>query len=405
MPRLRTDLDFMPSPVQDRPGLLIRDPFGYSDATLIVPPFLAQVLQLFDGESSELDIRGLLVELADGDVRASDLANHLIETLDNAGFLENDRFLEMRDGRHREFAEADARLPRHIGPGGYPEKMSELRSVFESYFRDSRPAPREETVAIAAPHVSPFGGVDCYAAAYSAIPKTAAERTFVVLGTSHYGIPEQFGLTRKPFVTPYGKTRPALHLVDELERKAPAAILMEDYCHAIEHSIEFQVVFLQHLFGPEISVLPILCGPYAESLYHGGKPEDNTGVHRFLDALGEINARLGDDLFWVLGVDMAHVGRRYGDQTGIQTHSEAMMDVSDKDHGRIRSISSGNAEEFWSQVQENQDPLRWCGSSPIYTFLNVTNSLKGNLESYGKWNIDEESVVSFAGMSFERNGK
>jgi len=53
LPRLRVDLDFMPSPVADRPGLLIRDSLRYSDATLIVPPGLVQCLQLFDGEGTD----------------------------------------------------------------------------------------------------------------------------------------------------------------------------------------------------------------------------------------------------------------------------------------------------------------------------------------------------------------
>ena len=40
--RLRPDLDFFPSPVEDKPGLVIRDPFHYSDATLIIPPALVR---------------------------------------------------------------------------------------------------------------------------------------------------------------------------------------------------------------------------------------------------------------------------------------------------------------------------------------------------------------------------
>ena len=38
LPKLRVDLDIMLSPVTDRPGLLIRDRFRYSDTTLIIPP-------------------------------------------------------------------------------------------------------------------------------------------------------------------------------------------------------------------------------------------------------------------------------------------------------------------------------------------------------------------------------
>ena len=50
----------MPSPVADRPGLLIRDPYRYSDMTLIVPPVLVQCLQCFDGEQTDLDLKALL---------------------------------------------------------------------------------------------------------------------------------------------------------------------------------------------------------------------------------------------------------------------------------------------------------------------------------------------------------
>ncbi|MBN8638315.1 MAG: hypothetical protein J0M07_23590 [Anaerolineae bacterium] len=55
---------------------------------------------------------------------------------------------------------------------------------------------------------------------------------------------------------------------------------------------------------------------------------------------------------------------------------------------------------FWAQVQENQDVLKWCGSSPMYTFLKAVPDARGQLLRYQQWNIDEQSVVSFAGMRF-----
>ena len=63
LPRLRMDLDFMPSPVEDKPGLLIRDSYGYSDAVMIIPPPLVQCLACFDGEQTSLDLRQLLVRM------------------------------------------------------------------------------------------------------------------------------------------------------------------------------------------------------------------------------------------------------------------------------------------------------------------------------------------------------
>jgi AmmeMemoRadiSam system protein B len=191
-------------------------------------------------------------------------------------------------------------------------------------------------------------------------------------------------------------------LADELEATAPGAVKMEDYCHSVEHSIEFQVVFLQHLYGPDIRILPVLCGPYARSLYEGGWPEDDPNVERFLGALGEIAAREGNRLFWVLGIDMAHMGRRYGDRAAAYAGRGDMLEVEERDKARIERLNAGDARGFWSLVQRNQDDLKWCGSSPAYTFLRAVPEARGSLERYEQWNIDGGSVVSFAGISFGR---
>ncbi len=397
LPRLRTNLDFLPSPVPERPGLVIRDPYQYSEATLIVPPGLIACLGYFDGEHSSLDLRAYLVRET-GELDVSEIEQHLSDALSTAGFLEDEIFLERKHAAEQAFAEAPVREPAHAG-SGYPDEKSELTRTFDEYLRGES-GKSEKLLAIAAPHVSPFGGVDSYRAAYSALSPSDAERTFVILGTSHYGQPDRLGLTRKPFVTPYGETVPDLRLIDEIQAKSGDAAAMEDYCHAIEHSIEFQVVFLQHLFGPQIRIVPILCGSYATSIYRGGAPEANEHVNRMLGTLGEIAAREGDRLLWVLGVDMAHQGRRYGDPFSAAAEQGEMEEVALRDHARIGRMEAGDARGFWDLVQQNQDDLKWCGSAPIYTFLKAVPQARGNLRRYQQWNIDEQSVVSFAGMSF-----
>ena len=57
LPRLRADLDIMPSPLREQPGLIIRDPFRFSEVTLLIPPLLARCLGCFDGEQDEGDLR------------------------------------------------------------------------------------------------------------------------------------------------------------------------------------------------------------------------------------------------------------------------------------------------------------------------------------------------------------
>jgi len=405
LPRLRVDLDVMPSPVDDRPGLLMRDGYHYTPTTLIVPPLLTACLDLFDGEHTLRDAKDRLYEMT-RDLDASKLADHLFETLDRAGFLDNETYQEIRDNAQKAFAEAPSRYPAHAGTG-YPADAKQIDDVFGQYLSDDAgngPVKRpERLVGLAAPHVSPFGGWESYQAAYRLLTPEDRDRVFVVLGTSHYGEPDRFGLTRKPYLTPYGAARTDLDLVERLEKEGGAAVSMEDYCHSFEHSIEFQVAFLQHRCGPDIKILPILCGSYARSLYQGGEPEDNENVKRFLSALGELNAREGERLFWVLGIDMAHMGRRYEDEHPAVAGQGAMVEVEERDRKRIGSMNAGDAGGFWNQVKERRgDDLKWCGSAPAYTFLKAVPEARGDLLRYQQWNIDEQSVVSFAGIAYGR---
>ena len=61
------------------------------------------------------------------------------------------------------------------------------------------------------------------------------------------------------------------------------------------------------------------------------------------------------------------------------------------------------APGFWDLVQERHDDLKWCGSSPFYTFLKTAPEGRGELLNYEQWNIDDRSVVSFAGMAFRKS--
>ena len=253
-------------------------------------------------------------------------------------------------------------------------------------------------MGIAAPHVSPQGGWQSYRSAYKELTPDLRDRTFVVLGTSHYGQPGKFGLTRKPFETPFGRTRIDQALVAELE--AQPASLAEDYCHAIEHSIEFQVIFLQAIYGADVCILPLLCGSFGRSIHTGGVPEDDDHVKRFLGALEEIAEREKERLFWVLGVDMAHMGTRFGDNCTAHANRDEMNLVRERDKLRIDRMNASDARGFWDLIKENQDDLKWCGSSPIYSFMKAVPQARGTLHRYEQWNIDENSVVTFAGISF-----
>src|SRR6266481_2515002 len=327
------NLDFMPSPSPERPGLFIRDPYRYSDAMLIIPPVLVECLRCFDGSQTDLDLRAALVRITNN-LDVGEIERHLVETLSQAGFLEDDNFARIETERRQEFAVSAVREPAHAG-AAYPAELDGLRQTMVRYMDGAGARAADPNLfAIAAPHVSPEGGWQSYQAAYSVLRPEHRERTFVILATSHYGEPEKFGLTRKGFQTPLGEAQSDRRLVDWLAERGGAAVEMEDFCHSFEHTVELQVVFL------------------------------------------------------------AHMGARYHDRFSARAGQGAMAEVQARDEARIARINGSDADGFWDLVQEKRDDLKWCGSSPFYTFLKAAPKARGELLRYEQWNIDDRSVVS-----------
>ncbi len=132
LPRLRHDLDVMPSPLDEQPGLLIRDPMRYSTVTLVVPPALVAGLACFDGEQDEGDLRATLAR-ATGRVSVGDSARNMAAALSDAGFLDDARFAELRASRSAELAALAERPPAHAG-SAYPDQLPALRKTLRGYF-------------------------------------------------------------------------------------------------------------------------------------------------------------------------------------------------------------------------------------------------------------------------------
>ncbi|HVV16797.1 MAG TPA: AmmeMemoRadiSam system protein B [Polyangia bacterium] len=401
LPRLRHDLDIMPSPLDEQPGLLIRDPMRYSPVTLVVPPPLVPGLVCFDGQQDEGDLRATLAR-ATGRVTVGDAARDMAAALSDAGFLDDARFAALRDARVAELAALAERPPAHAG-SAYPDRPAALTRTLGRYFEGAQPAAGEAPFAIAAPHVSPEGGWKSYVQAYERLPPAAGDRVFVILATSHYGPPDRYGLTRKPFATPLGRAVTETALVDALAAGAPDAVSFDDPAGFVEHAAEFQVIFLQHRYGPDVRIVPVLCGAFAGGPRARRRPETNDRVSQFVGALGELAAR-DPRLTFVLGVDFAHVGLRYGDGAAARADLGESVDVARRDRARLDRIAAGDAGGFWDLVTERgDDDLKWCGTSPLYTFLRAVPGVRGQVHGYEQWNIDPTSVVSFGALSFSRN--
>lgn len=398
IPPLRPGLDIFASPDPERPGVVLRDPMGYSDAIAIVPPPWLPALRCCNGHTTLLDCQAQLTRLS-GEIVPAETIRSFLDILAKHGFLATPDFAERKRQVERAFAAAPERVPRHAA-SAYPAEAAELRATLQGYFAGEPDARDASTpaLALAAPHVSPAGGVASYVHAYRQWPAALAGRELIILGTSHYGVPNRFGLTRKAFLTPLGSLEVADDAVEFLLQRAPEACVLEDYCHAVEHSIEFQCVFARYALEaaghglPPPRIVPILCGPILG---------DDPAVERFIAALAELAAGRPGQWLWVLGIDLAHIGRRYGDGLAARAGSGLMVDVRRRDEERLAAALAGDAAGLRALVRPDDDDLRWCGFAPLYTFLRAQPQARGSLLHYQQWNIDEESVVSFAALRFD----
>ena len=94
LPKLRP-IDPHPILHDGRPSILLRDPLQMTDQAVVIPQQMAPLLVLCDGTR---DIAGLCASFAvryGARIRAG-VMERLIDTLDEALLLENDRFMKRR---------------------------------------------------------------------------------------------------------------------------------------------------------------------------------------------------------------------------------------------------------------------------------------------------------------------
>ena len=93
-PRLRA-IEAFPTEHEGRPYVVLRDPAGYTAAVVMVPLPVIEVVALFDGQHSLVDIQAELTR-RHGEIVPRAQIESLIETLDGHGFMESTRFAERR---------------------------------------------------------------------------------------------------------------------------------------------------------------------------------------------------------------------------------------------------------------------------------------------------------------------
>jgi MEMO1 family protein len=403
-PRLR-NVEAVPMEHQGERYVALRDPAGYTPSVVMLPPPLLEVVALFDGDHSIVDIQAALME-RHGELVTREHIEKLIGTLDEHGFLDSPAFAKRRASLDRAFLEAPTRPASHAG-GAYAAEPEALRAAMDAFFtspdgpgaiaagRNGAPAVR----GLVAPHIDFHRGGPAYAWAYRDLAERGDADLFVILGTCHAGMRDPFALTRKDYDTPLGPAPVDRDFVEALARRARQDCFASELAHRNEHSIEFQAVFLQYLYAGrrDIRVVPVLTSFVHEALARRGGPEDDPRVPAFLQALAETAAASGRKVAFIAGADLAHMGTRFGDPEPVSAIE--LERIGREDRAMLEHVEAGDARAFFESVRRDNDRRRICGLSPIYTLLRALGGAPGTLRRYGQW-PDPQGVVTFASVVY-----
>jgi AmmeMemoRadiSam system protein B len=403
-PKLRP-IEAFPVHLGGRDVICLSDPTHLTDGAVFIPRETLFILAHFDGKHSILDIQEAYTRQY-GQLLYSEAIKALIAKLDEHLLLDNDRFATHKQQLIEAFRMASVRRAAHAGTA-YEADASLLAAQLAGYF--AAPAGPGTAAAMAidkpiqgilAPHIDPRRGGPCFAWAYDAIRQVTAD-LFVIFGTAHQPTTVPFPLTLKNYETPLGIVETDKTFVRALARRYPTDLLSDELAHRSEHSIEFQVLFLQYVLGPtrRFRVVPILVGSFHECVERQINPAEVVHIADFIQAIREVTTEQAEPVAYIVGGDLAHVGMKFGDQ-GPLTHA-LLEQVAREDHALLSAAARMDAVGFFRVIAEHHDRRRICGFPPMYMLLSTMPVAAGAVLKYDQAvEPATQSMVSYASVAF-----
>ena len=384
-PKLRF-VEALPLEAEHGQRFALRDPSGLVEQMVVVSRDALFLLQFFDGKHSLPEIRSEY-QRQFGALLDQQQLETLVTQLDRNYFLESETFQAYKRALEKQMLALPSRPAAHAGVS-YPADPGNGKNG------------NAFVAGAVAPHIDLRVGGACYTHAYRALAESAPADVYVILGTGHSGLANCYSCLPKDFETPLGLVKHDEQFIAELARQHPFELFSEPLPHRTEHTIEFQTVFLQHLFGKRrpFTIAPILCSYAYLMLTDDRFTHEHDIITAFITALRktcEVEARRGRKICCLASVDFSHVGPRYGDEG--QPDREFLQQVSSADHKLIQAIEKVNAPQFVAANESIQDRYRVCGFAPIHTLLASSAAKSGKLLKYEQGLVDDrKSVVSYA---------
>ena len=400
-PRLRP-VEVFPAEHEGRQVLVVHDPTGQALGPLAVSPAVLVILSLLDGAHGAEEIQAAFRRQVGRTLPAEQLLA-MVEQLDAAHYLDSERYRAFVESQQADYRAAPTRRSADAATLGADADGLEafLKRLLEVNERVRPTRSGGRIAGLVAPHLDYARGQSCYADAYGLLAETdRPPRRVVILGTNHFGRSTSVVATTKDFETPLGVTRTDRDFLAKLQSRCRADLTGQEFDHQREHSVELQVVILQHVLGPaRFEIVPILCpdptGPT------GTRPADGAGVdlHEFAERLGELAAEADSETLVVAGADLSHVGGRFGDDRELD--EVFLREVEALDRRTLDAVVSGEPGTFLETLAGHGNRTRICSVGCLYALMTALRWAKPELLRYHQA-VDGESGtgVTCASMVF-----
>lgn len=348
-PLLR-QVDLIPGEYEGQPVFLLRDPIGFVEEVIVLPQGVVFLLALMNGEN---DLRDLQAEATKrtGQIVPLEEIEKLVRFLDEKGLLWSKSFEELKEKAYEKWFQQKVRLMAHANqayPLGEKEASWFISEVLKLSEADSGPPPR----ILIAPHIDIRAGAKAYAEAYKRFNIPPGSRV-IIFGVGHY-LDFPYSVLTKDIATPFGFLRSDRGGLLFLTNSKKIELFPDHMAHKLEHSLEFQALFLKYLKGDEVVALPFLIGSHRNLI------ENRELVEKLVEALIEL---FDERTYLVLGIDYCHLGLRYGDP--FEVDDTLKKEALEIDRTMTQLAFEGKSEELERFILEKEG-FKNCGASSLY---------------------------------------
>jgi len=400
-PILRSDIQPVTAFVEGRQMITFHDPYQLTDKRVAMDMNLLPLLQLMDGHHDLRDIQVVLMKRQGGRMIHIAQVESMIEQLDQACLLNSESFHQKMNRLQSQFSGQENRFPVYAGKS-YPSDREQLKQFIHKVENNLKPLNAEinqdAITGILAPHIDIQIAVETYVSTYRHI-KDKDYDLVIILGINHQEQAGLFSISEKNYITPFGDIKTDKDFISKLKRGVPKGTLTpDDFGHKMEHSIEFQTIFLQYFLKDSFFMVPILCGSVHEFII-GRK--DLFADHRFMGMVHGMEALIGEKRGHVLivaGVDLSHIGLKFGDSLPADS---LLPQARLNDRKILSCLMAHEPDKILHHAIETQDRYHGCGLPAILLFARLLRENRADVLHFDTY--DErgtQSAVNYASLIF-----